>query len=101
MDPNAAARHRVHAGQGVPRRNTRRTGKRHTAPGEPGLLTIPPLIRVPVAGIRRLISRVFIPAATGLRHVLRWSLFRRAHQTRALISHYRSRGNPIPWELRM
>jgi hypothetical protein len=30
-----------------------------------------------------------------------WSLFRRLHQTRALISHYHRRGDPLPAELRM
>jgi hypothetical protein len=40
-------------------------------------------------------------AARGIDHVLHWSLFRRLHQTRALISHYRRRGDPLPAELRM
>jgi hypothetical protein len=42
-----------------------------------------------------------LAATRGIDHVLHWSLFRRLHQTRALISHYRRRGDPLPAELRM
>jgi len=35
-------------------------------------------------------------ATSGIDHLLRWSRFRRTHQTRALISHYRRRGDPLP-----
>jgi hypothetical protein len=54
-----------------------------------------------VAEIRRLLARTLITAANGIDHILGWSLFRRLHQTRALISHYRRRGDPLPAELRM
>ncbi len=63
--------------------------------------TPPPLIRLSLAEIRRLLARTRLAAASGIDHVLRWSLFRRLHQTRALISHYRTRGDPLPQELRM
>ena len=67
-----------------------------------GLLTPPPLIRPSLAEIRRLLARTLLAAARGIDHVLQWSLFRRLHQTRALISHYRRRGDrPLPAELRM
>jgi hypothetical protein len=46
-------------------------------------------------------ARTLLAATRGTDHVLRWSLFRRLHQTRALISHYRRRGDPLPAELRM
>jgi len=54
-----------------------------------------------VAEIRRLLARTLLAAASGIEHILRWSLFRRLHQTRALISHYHRRGDPLPQELRM
>jgi hypothetical protein len=54
-----------------------------------------------VAEIRRLLARTLLAAARGIDHVLHWSLFRRLLQTRALISHYRRRGDPLPAELRM
>ena len=64
-------------------------------------LTPPPLIRPSVAEIRRLLARTLLAAARGIDHVLHWSLFRRLHQTRAMISHYHRRGDPLPAELRM
>jgi len=42
-----------------------------------------------------------LPRPRGIDHILHWSLFRRLHQTRALISHYRRRGDPLLAELRM
>lgn len=60
-----------------------------------------PLIPPSLNEIRRLLARILIPAAGTIDHVLHWSLFRRIHQTRALISHHRRRGDPIPRELRM
>ncbi|GAA3446345.1 hypothetical protein Pve01_57960 [Planomonospora venezuelensis] len=42
-----------------------------------------------------------IPAANAIEHILAWSHFRRLHQTRALVSHYRRRGDPLPVDLRM
>ena len=101
MDPLAPARDRLHAGPRLPRRHPREPGKTAPAPGGPGLLTPPPLIRPSLAEIRRLLARTLLTAARGIDHVLRWSLFRRLHQTRALISHYRRRGDPLPAELRM
>ena len=76
-------------------------GKHAPAPGGAGPLTPPPLIRPSLAEIRRLLARTLLAAARGIDHVLHWSLFRRLHQTRALISHYRRRGDPLPAELRM
>lgn len=58
-------------------------------------------MRPSLAEIRRVIARILIPAADTIEHVLAWSLFRQIHQTRALISHYLSRGDPLPQDLRM
>ena len=76
-------------------------GKPHPVPGGPGPLTPPRLIRPSLAEIRRLLARTLLAAVRGIDHVLHWSLFRRLHQTRAMISHYRRRGDPLPAELRM
>ncbi len=54
-----------------------------------------------LAEIRSLLARSLLAATRGIDHILHWSLFRRLHQTRALISHYRRRGDPLPAELRM
>jgi hypothetical protein len=54
-----------------------------------------------MAEIRRVFARRIVPAASTIEHVLAWSRFRQAHQTRALISHYRRRGDPLPGDLRM
>ncbi|TDD03562.1 hypothetical protein E1294_14520 [Nonomuraea diastatica] len=59
------------------------------------------MIRPSLAEIRRVLARLLIPAATAIDHVLSWSHFRLVHQTRALISHYRQRGDPLPQDLRM
>lgn len=64
-------------------------------------MTPPRLIRPSIAEIRRVLARALITAATGIDHILTWSAFRITHQTRALISHYRKRGDPLPPELRM
>ena len=96
----APARERLHAGPRLPRRHPRRPGKRPSPTGE-GLLSPPRLIRPSLAEIRRLLARTLLAATRGVDHVLHWSLFRRLHQTRALISHYRRRGDPLPAELRM
>jgi hypothetical protein len=101
MDPLAPARDRLHARPRLPRRHPREAGKGPTAPADNGLLTPPPLIRPSLAEIRRLLARTLLAATRGIDHILHWSLFRRRHQTRALISHYRRRGDPLPAELRM
>jgi hypothetical protein len=54
-----------------------------------------------IAEIRRVLAHVFITAAAGIDHILAWSAFRITHQTRALISHHRRRGHPLPAEMRM
>ncbi|MEO3863912.1 hypothetical protein [Acrocarpospora sp. B8E8] len=59
------------------------------------------MIRPSVAEIRRVLARLFLPATQLIDHVLAWSRFRMVHQTRALISHYRRRGDPLPTHLRM
>lgn len=99
----APARHHRHARPGLPgrhprppRRHTRRRpGKSPSSPGEPALIP-PRLIRPSLAEIRRVFARLILPAADLIDHVLAWSHFRQHHQTRALISHYRRRGDPLP-----
>jgi hypothetical protein len=56
-------------------------------------------LRPSLAEIRRVLARLFIPAASTIEHVLAWSLFRRIHQARAKLSHYRRRGDPLPQDL--
>jgi hypothetical protein len=79
----------------------RRPGKRpqlhpdDDQPGSPG-----PLIGYSLAAIRGLLA-----ATTLARNCLDWTaaitrdLWRRAHQARAKISHYRRRGDPLPKDL--
>jgi hypothetical protein len=54
-----------------------------------------------VAEIRHILARLVLKAADTVEHVLAWTSFRLRHQTRALISHYRRREDPVPWKLRM
>jgi hypothetical protein len=54
------------------------------------------LIGPSIAEIWRVLARLLIPAANDVGHVLAWSRFRRVHQTRALLSHYRNRRHAIP-----
>ncbi|MBO3751074.1 hypothetical protein J5X84_33805 [Streptosporangiaceae bacterium NEAU-GS5] len=54
-----------------------------------------------MAEIRLVLARLFLPADNLVGHVPAWSRFRQIHQTRALISHYRRRGDPLPQDLRM
>jgi hypothetical protein len=74
---------------------------RRTEPHEPISSHTLLMIRPSLAEIRRLLARTLLTTTRGIDHVLHWSLFRRLHQTRALISHYRRRGDPLPAELRM
>ena len=101
MDSLAPARERLHARPRLPRRHPRPAGKDQPLQPGTGLLTPPPLIRPSLAEIRRLLARTLLTTTRGIDHVPHWSLFRRLHQTRALISHYRRRGDPLPAELRM
>ncbi|WP_442946017.1 hypothetical protein [Nonomuraea sp. LPB2021202275-12-8] len=52
-----------------------------------------------LAEIRRVLARLFIPATNAIEHVLAWSAFRRLHQARARLSHYRRRRDPPPQDL--
>ena len=61
----------------------------------------PSLLPLTVPEVRRLLWSLVWPPPAKRGHILHWSLFRRLHQTRALISHYRRRGDPLPAELRM
>lgn len=60
------------------------------------------LIRYSLAAIRGLLATTIL-ARNALDHTaaITRDLWRRAHQTRALISHYRRRGDPLPQDLRM
>jgi hypothetical protein len=60
------------------------------------------LIRYSLAAIRGLLAATIL-ARDALDHTaaIARDLWRRAHQTRALISHYRRRGDPLPQDLRM
>jgi len=60
------------------------------------------LIRYSLAAILGLLAAAIL-ARDALDHTaaITQDLWRRAHQTRALISHYRRRGDPLPQDLRM
>src|SRR6266542_1602030 len=103
LDPLAPAREHLHAGPRIPRRHQGRTGKRpptRVDPTDP--LTSKILIRYSLAAIRGLLAATIL-ARDALDHTaaIARDLWRRAHQTRALISHYRRRGDPLPQDLRM
>jgi hypothetical protein len=49
--------------------------------------------------IRHLLTRTVWTAVNHVDHVLSWSAQRLAHQTRAMISHYHRRGDPLPQHL--
>jgi hypothetical protein len=49
--------------------------------------------------IRHLLGSTVWAAVNHIEHVLSWSAQRLAHQTRAMISHYRRRGDPLPRNL--
>ncbi len=75
----------VHARRGVPRRHPRpRPGKPHRLAGG--------LIPHTCNEIRRLLATTVLRVDRGLRFALRWSRWRRRHQARAELSHYRRRG---------
>ncbi len=62
--------------------------------------SVPEPVPLPsLAEIRRVLARLFIPATSATEHVLAWSAFRRLHQARARLSHYRGPGDPLPQDL--
>ena len=52
------------------------------------------LIALTVNEIRHLFAKLVVKTIRGVNHWLHWSRWRRQHQARALISHYRRRGQP-------
>lgn len=103
MDTVAPARDHLHAGPRVPRRHQGRAGKRpptQASPADP--FTPKVLIRYTLAAIRGLLAATVL-ARNALDHTaaIARDLWRRARQTRAMISHYRRRGDPLPQNLRM
>lgn len=60
------------------------------------------LVRYTLAAIRCLLAAtVLARTATDHAAAISRDLWRRIHQTRAMISHYRCRGDPLPQDLRM
>jgi SRSO17 transposase len=53
------------------------------------------LIALTVNEIRHLFAKLITNTIRGITHWLHWSAWRRRHQQRALISHYRRRGVPV------
>ncbi|GAA1339192.1 hypothetical protein GCM10009647_082390 [Streptomyces sanglieri] len=51
-------------------------------------------IRLSCNEIRKLLARTLLRPLDNLAHILAWSHFRRHHQARAKISHWRRRGYP-------
>ncbi|TMR11474.1 hypothetical protein ETD86_35705 [Nonomuraea turkmeniaca] len=78
------------------RRRDRRPGERQRAPHRALASKDPSVIE-----ICHVLARLFIPTASAIDHVLGWSYYRRLHQHRAQLSHYRRRGHSIPRNLRM
>src|SRR6266496_5614562 len=104
MDPLAPARDYQHARSRVPRRHPGRPGKRPPAPEpapdpgqDPQRPRRAPLIRVSMAALRGLLTATVL-ARTVIDHAaaIAREQWRRAHQSTAMISHYRRRGDPLP-----
>jgi SRSO17 transposase len=53
------------------------------------------LIALTVNEIHHLFAKLVVKTIRSVGHWLHWSAWRRQHQTRALISHYRRRGHPL------
>ena len=90
----------AHAFLAVTRANL---GKDHKSRAEEGHRLIPALlIAYSLAAIRGLLAATVL-ARTNLdiAAAIARDLWRQAHQTRAMISHYRRRGDPLPPHLRM
>jgi hypothetical protein len=51
------------------------------------------------AAIRALLAATILARLTNPAHALARDLWRQLHQDRALISHYRRRGDPLPQDL--
>ncbi|MEH0543984.1 IS701 family transposase [Streptomyces sp. B21-105] len=117
VDPLAPARHRMHAGHRLPRRSTRsipRSRSRlrwHSGAVRPGKspghgrerghrLTPGPLLRPSAHTIRHCLAATHLNPRHPVETVLACEYWRRLHQTRALVSHYRRRGDPLPHRLR-
>lgn len=59
------------------------------------------LLPLTVPEVRRLLWYLFWQPAPETAEVLRWSHWRRRHQRRAQLCHYRRRGSPPPTYLRL
>jgi hypothetical protein len=53
------------------------------------------------AAIRGLLAATTLLRAVGVAAAIARALWRQAHQARAMISHYRRRGDPLPLDLGM
>jgi hypothetical protein len=53
------------------------------------------------AAIRGLLAATTLIRAVGIAAAITRALWRQVHQTRAMISHYRRRGDPLPLDLGM
>jgi hypothetical protein len=53
------------------------------------------------AAIRGLLAATTLLRAVGVAAAIARTLWRQAHQARAMISHYRRRGDPLPLDLGM
>lgn len=105
MDALAPARDDQHARPGVPRGHPGRPGKRPPAPDtadDPSDPRSTPLINLSLAALRGLLAAtVLARTAIDYTAAIAREQWRRTHQTIAMISHYRRRGDPLPPHLRI
>jgi hypothetical protein len=59
------------------------------------------LLQISVDAVRRLLATTVLAVRRTLADVVAHERWRLTHQTRALISHYKRRGDPIPIHLRI
>jgi hypothetical protein len=62
---------------------------------------LPVLIRHSLASIRRLLATTILAPAVNVLAAIAREQWRMVHQTRAMISHYNQRGDPLPACLRI
>ena len=74
-------------------------GKRHAAQGGAGDLLNSVVLPLSTAAIRGLLAVTTLLRAVGVTAAIARALWRQVHQTRAMISHYHRRGDPLPLDL--
>jgi len=101
VDSVVPARHDVHAGAGVPRGRPCRSGKSGEVRRRRGGLLRPVVPPLSTAAIRALLAATVLSRVVDVGAAITRALWRQVHLGRALISHYRRRGDPLPQDLGM